>query len=384
MQQTIQAFLKKPTTIIGIVTALMFQIIFSVIWMTGYAGVSDRTNQLRIAVVNEDAGMGKKVADNLAASLPFAVQPESSLEQAKAKLEAREVQMVMHIPQNFSKALQTPGEKAPIEYAINESNPSLIKSIMQSVASGVTATVNKEAVAQGAQAVLTQANVPAQQAQGMAQGLAEKVVSDFQFSNTVKGTANQMIPMMLVLASFVGAMIMGMNVHQSSIMLGGSVGKWQKFAARAVINIVSAFAIALVGSAFVLALGGQTVTGFLSLWLFESLFLLTFMFFSQMFLMIFGNAGMLFNITMLSVQLVSSGAMVPRELLSGFYRGISEYLPATYAVEGLMNLLFGGPSVQSSVWALIVIMLTAIAVAAAATGLRRQRQAVPAVQPAKA
>lgn len=32
-------FIKQPSTIAGILTAMMFQLIFSLVWMTGYDGV---------------------------------------------------------------------------------------------------------------------------------------------------------------------------------------------------------------------------------------------------------------------------------------------------------------------------------------------------------
>ncbi|UUZ90428.1 DUF3533 domain-containing protein [Paenibacillus sp. P25] len=198
----------------------------------------------------------------------------------------------------------------------------------------MTVAVNKEAATVGTQAVLVQANFPASQAQGTAQGLVDKVGTNLVSLNPVQGMNNQMVPMMMVLSSFVGAMIMGMNLQQSTMGIGPSVSRWSKFGARVLINVTSAFVIALVGSAMTVLLGAQTAGGFIALWLFQSLFLMTFMFFSQMFLIVFGMAGMLFNIIMLSVQLVSSGAMVPRELLGGFYHTLSEYLPATYAVRG--------------------------------------------------
>ncbi|UUZ83422.1 SNG1 family protein [Paenibacillus sp. P26] len=177
----------------------------------------------------------------------------------------------------------------------------------------MTVAVNKEAATVGTQAVLVQANFPASQAQGTAQGLVDKVGTNLVSLNPVQGMNNQMVPMMMVLSSFVGAMIMGMNLQQSTMGIGPSVSRWSKFGARVLINVTSAFVIALVGSAMTVLLGAQTAGGFIALWLFQSLFLMTFMFFSQMFLIVFGMAGMLFNIIMLSVQLVSSGAMVPRE-----------------------------------------------------------------------
>ncbi len=382
MLQALRAYLKKPATIIGIVTAMMFQIIFSLVWMSGYQGVNENVKQLKIAVVNEDQGVGKRVEEQLVSSLPFRMISEPSLSRAQEQLNNREIQMVLHLPADFSKQLQAEGEKGRIDYFINESNPALIKSIMQGVANGVTATVGKEASAMGMQAVLVQANMPAAQAQSVAQGISDKVQSNIESVNPVQGMHNQMVPMMMVLASFVGAMIMGMNVQQATAMLGPNFSRWSKFGARVIINVVSAVFIALIGSSLVMAMGGQTAAGFVSLWLFQALFLMTFMFFSQMFLIVFGMAGMLFNIAMLSIQLVSSGAMVPRELLGGFYHTFSDYLPATYAVEGGMNLLFGGPSVSSDAGALVAIMLCCLVVGLIATGLRGEGRT--AMQPAGA
>lgn len=382
MFQALRAYLKKPATIIGIVTAMMFQIIFSLVWMSGYQGVNENVKQLKIAVVNEDQGVGKRVEEQLVSSLPFRMISEPSLSRAQEKLNNREVQMVLHLPADFSRQLQAQGQKGRIDYYINESNPALIKSIMQGVANGVTATVGKEAAAMGMQAMLVQANMPAAQAQSMAQGISDKVQSNIESVNPVQGMHNQMVPMMMVLASYVGAMIMGMNIQQATAMLGPSFSRWRKFGARVIINVVSAVFIALIGSSLVVAMGGQTAAGFVSLWLFQSLFLMAFMFFSQMFLIVFGMAGMLFNIAMLSIQLVSSGAMVPRELLGSFYHTFSEFLPATYAVDGGMNVLFGGPSVSADAGALVAIMLSCLVVGLAATGLRREGRA--AVKPAGA
>ncbi|NEN84211.1 YhgE/Pip domain-containing protein [Paenibacillus elgii] len=382
MFQALRAYLKKPATIIGIVTAMMFQIIFSLVWMSGYQGVNENVKQLKIAVVNEDQGVGKRVEEQLVSSLPFRMISEPSLSRAQEKLNNREVQMVLHLPADFSKQLQAQGQKGRIDYYINESNPALIKSIMQGVANGVTATVGKEAAAMGMQAMLVQANMPAAQAQSVAQGISDKVESNIESVNPVQGMHNQMVPMMMVLASYVGAMIMGMNIQQATAMLGPSFSRWSKFGARVIINVVSAVFIALIGSSLVVAMGGQTAAGFVSLWLFQTLFLMAFMFFSQMFLIVFGMAGMLFNIAMLSIQLVSSGAMVPRELLGGFYHTFSEFLPATYAVDGGMNVLFGGPSVSADAGALVAITLSCLVVGLAATGLRREGRA--AVKPAGA
>lgn len=375
MKNALQAFMKRPTTWVGIITALMFQVIFSVIWMTGYNGVTDRVEQLRIAVVNEDQQMGQQISSSLIQNLPFDMTQVDRLEEAKQQLGERALQMVVYLPADFSQKAAAVDASASIQYFINESNPVLIKSMMSGAAAQITAEVNRQAVAAGVQNVLGGMNMPAEQAAAAAQGLSVRVTSDIQSTNVVQGMNNQMVPMMLVLASYVGAMIMGMNLEQSALAVRVSVGRWGRFAARSIITIVAAVFVSLVGSSLLASLGGQMEQGFLQLWLFQMLFLLTFMFVSQLFLYLFGMAGMLFNIMVLSAQLVSSGAIVPRDLLSDFYINLGNALPATYAVEGTMNLLFGGPGIGAEALALSIIAVVAIAISALAVTLKRQ--AVP-------
>ncbi|RTE03517.1 YhgE/Pip domain-containing protein [Paenibacillus whitsoniae] len=382
MKQVLATFLKPASTKVGIITAIMFQLLFSLIWMTGYRGVSDNTSHLKIAIVNEDQAMGSTIVNNLQSNLPFQTELVATDAEAQSKLNNRDVQMVMHIAPDFSKQLQTAGQTAPITYTINESNPSMTKSIMQAVAGNITATVNKEAVAAGASAALKQVNpnLPAEQATQIAQGLSGKVTSDIQSTNKVKDMPNQMLPMMLVLASIVGTMIMGMNFSVSTNMLGGALSKGGKLGARVMVTIAAAVVVGLISASMVVALGGHVEKGFMALWGFESLFLLTFAWVAQMFLTLFGNAGMLFNIAMLSLQLVSSGAIVPRELLSDFYHNLSDYFPATYAVNGLMNILFGGPDVGREAGALILIAVIALAIDVLIVSVKKVKTA-PAQKP---
>ncbi|MGO4545872.1 YhgE/Pip domain-containing protein [Paenibacillus sp. 2TAB23] len=372
MKNALQAFMKRPTTWVGMITAIMFQVIFSVIWMTGYNGVTDRIDQLHIAVVNEDQQMGTQVASSLVQRLPFNMNEIASIDEAKQMLDERELQMVVWIPADFSQKATAADGTASIQYIINESNPALIKSIMSGAAAQITTEVNKQAIAGGIQTVLGNMQLPAEQAGAAAQGLSERVTSDIQSTNVIKGMNNQMVPMMLVLASYVGAMIMGMNFEQSAMALGGSVSKWNRYAARSIINVAAAVIISLVGSSLLAAFGAQMDQGFLHIWMFQLLFVLTFIFVSQMFIYLFGLSGMLFNIILLSAQLVTSGAIVPRELLSDFYIKLGDILPATYAVEGTMNILFGGPAATGDALALSMVAAAAIAISTLAVAVKRK------------
>lgn len=380
MKDALRALAKQQTTAIGIVSALLFQLIFAVVWMTGYDGMTDRTDRLVIGVVNEDPQAGKTIVRNLKEGLPVRVLEMSDPAEAERELEHRRIQMILRIPPEFSMKAASSDEAARLEFTINESNPMMIKSMMASIAAQITTTVNKQAVRAGAEQLLAGFRAPDEQAEAAAGALSERVVADIAYTNPVRGINNQMVPMMIVLASFVGAMIMGVNLeHSSAAAAAAGIGKWRRFGARMIINVSAAVVIPLVGVPLLLLLGGQSVSGFLALWGFEALFILAFILLSQTFLILFGEAGMLFNTLLLSAQLVSSGAIMPRELLPDFYRTVSEALPATHAVEGAMNLLFGGPAIGGAAARLAAIIAAALLLCAAATAIRK-----PALRPSAA
>ncbi len=372
MTGALQAFLKRPATIVGIVTAVMFQLIFSVIWMTGYSGVAERIDRFHISIINEDEGQASLVmASQLEESLPVQIDEAASLEQAKQLLDERKLQMVVRIPEGFTASLASQDAPAQLDYYVNESNPAMVKSMMTGISAQITAAANKQAIAGGAQALLGQLHMPEQEAASAARQLSERVVSNVEISNPVQGTNNQMVPMMMVLASYVGSMIMAMNFQQSALAVSGQIGRWHRFGARSLLNVAAAVIVSLVGSSLLYALGGQMTQGFLAVWSFQLLFVLCFMFVAQLFILWFGMAGMLLNIITLSTQLVTSGAMIPRELLPDFYAALGQFLPATYAVEGSMDLLFGGTGVGYASLALLLILAVSALLSVGAVAVRR-------------
>lgn len=372
MMEALRALASRPTTIIGIVTALLFQFVFTVIWMTGYNGMSDRTDTFVIGIVNEDPLTGSTIAAQLKEQLPVQVREMDNPAEAARQLENRSLQMVMRIPPDFSAAAASPDGAAPLQFTINESNPSMVKSMMSALAEQITASVNKQVIHTGARQMLIQMQQPEEQAEMTAGFLSERVTADISYINPVQGVHNQMVPLMIVLASYVGAMIMGMNLELSNMAAAAAgIGKWQRFGARMMFNMAAAVVISLVGVSLLFALGGQSASSFLALWGFEALVVLTFILVSQLFLLLFGMAGMALNIMILAAQLVTSGAIMPRELLPEFYGLISLSFPATYAVEGAMNLLFGGPSAGPAILNLTVILTAALVLGTAATAIRK-------------
>ncbi|AJY77708.1 YhgE/Pip domain-containing protein [Paenibacillus beijingensis] len=371
MKNALRMYLKKPQSKIAVIIALMAQLIFCIVWMTAYDGVLDRVNHLKIAIVNENGEFGSNIAKQLQSNLPFEVSTASQ-EAAMDDLVQRKVHLVLTIPDKFQQSLTTPGMQAHLSYTINESNPQLTKNVMQTIITKVTDELNRNASLQGTEAVLQQLKLPPQQAEQTAISILNKVDSNVKSLNPVNGMHNQMVPMMLVLASYVGAMMMAMNIHQVAESIGSAVSKWHHFAVRVLVIVVAAALISIVGSSLIAALGGQMESGFASFWLFHFLTLFTFMLFAQMFLIVMGMAGMFLNMTVLSLQLVTSGTIVPRQMLSGFYQSLGHYLPATYAVEGIMNLQFGGVHTGEDVEVLFVIIVSTVLLSLLVTALKKQ------------
>ncbi|MFC5448910.1 YhgE/Pip domain-containing protein [Paenibacillus aestuarii] len=377
MKHTVIKYVKKPQTIVAVVVALMAQIIFCVVWMTAYDGVLDRVNHLKVAIVNQDGAAGEALAKQLESDLPFEIT-ELDQKQAADRLIQRDVHLIVTIPEKFGQMLQTSGTQAELTYTLNESNPQMTKSMMQTVVTQVTNEMNRNAALQGTQVVLQQLKLPADQASHTAQSLMNKVHAQVQNLNKVDGMDNQMVPMMLVLASYVGAMLMAMNIHQVAQTIGSACSTRQHFAVRALIILAAAAIISIAGSSLIAALGGQMASGFAAFWLFHFLTLVTFMFFAQMFLVVFGMAGMFLNMMVLSLSLVTSGTIVPKQLLSSFYQSLGQFLPATYSVEGIMNLQFGGAHTEKDVWMLMVTMVCSAAITAGAAAIKGRGKRVQA------
>lgn len=106
MKNLYLSLLKTRSVIIGLITAIIFQVLFSIIWITGYDHVTDRIDQFKIIIVNEDSKIGAQVANNLEENLKFKITQSSVLKSAMDKLDDRKVQMVIYIPEDFSSTLQ--------------------------------------------------------------------------------------------------------------------------------------------------------------------------------------------------------------------------------------------------------------------------------------
>jgi len=375
----LQALLRVRETYIGIVATIAFQLIFFTIWMTAYDGVNERAEQLSIGIVVEDSVMGQQVAQNIKGSTPFGMEDYSSMKEAERALNERQINMIMQIPADFTNQIQA-GKEAEIIYAINQANASVAKNMMEGVAKQLTEEINQalypmqqnQAVAVFAQQF---AQLPFEQhtAQQITTSVKTTVmnVKDHPVdgtivkTNDVKGFAANFVPLMVIISSFVGAMVMIMQHQQAAQLVQDSLSKWQLFLARQLLNVGVAFTLPFITIGLMHLFNIDSQESLLSIYLFQSVMYLAFLSLAQVFVIAFGNMGMIFNICALSLQLVTSGVLVPKTMLSEGYKQVAAMLPATYGADGYYTIIFGGSSdnllQNSSSLGIIIFVTLAIA-----------------------
>ncbi|MFC3749121.1 YhgE/Pip domain-containing protein [Paenibacillus sp. GCM10012306] len=369
--------LKQPATIIGIITTLLFQVFFSLIWITGYDHVTTRTDQLPIAIVNEDGAAGQTIADSIAGSLHFRTETEITLPDAQNDLEHRRLRFIIHLPQGFTSQLSDPYATAKVNYILNESNPQMVSSVMQSVAAKVTESLNEHTRTTTLNGVLNSMKIPEAQAEIIRKSSGQRVSSDLQVVHPLRNFSSAMVPLMVVTASFTGAMFLTMSLSKASSTLTGTAGKWKTLSAHFIIIGATAIIGSLVGTSMMNGLGIHSGYGFITMWLFEFVVLLSCMTIANLSLLLLGDIGAWLNIALLSIQMLASGATVPRDMLSTFYQSIGLFSPAYYAVDGMFTLLIGGSDLSSDLWPLIYIGATAVAISILLTSIRREPATTP-------
>lgn len=358
-------------TYIGIAAAIAFQLIFFSVWMTAYDGVNDRVTNLSIGIVYEDDSFDQSFQEKI----PFETATYQSVEHAKSAMNERKIDMVIQIPQDFTESIVT-GDKAQIHYFINQANGTLAKSTMENVASKLSAQLNEEIYTLQINAFKNEfsmeiqtlslqeeiADVIEESVLRMLDALMDAPVEETIIkTNDVEGFAANLIPLMVIISSFVGAMVMIMQIEAAAQSVKTIVSKWSLFFARQIINLGVAFLLPLLTIGLMSIFDITSDLSFITIYLFQFMMFWAFLSFAQIFVLLFGNAGMVFNILALSLQLVTSGVLVPRIMLSDWYFKIGTFLPATYGADGYYTIIFGGTDasiVDNSLTLLVVIAVT--------------------------
>jgi hypothetical protein len=201
----------------------------------------------------------------------------------------------------------------------------------------------------------------------------DTVTSKVTKTNNVSGFPASVLPLCIVLVSYVGAMVMQMNVYTAAVRLRKKNNKWHVYLAHVVINLAASVVLAaLVILAMRIFDFHLHVNGF-GVYLFQILAYFSFMSLTQMFLYVLGFAGNAINVLGTPLQLMTSGAIIPKAVLAPFYYKISFLYPAAYVANAYYLFVYGGNGLGHDVQALLVNVLVTLCVSTLSVVVQRNR-----------
>lgn len=355
---TCKAFLSIVQTKIGLVFAVFVPLLFTIVWMTGYNGATERLDQLKVGIVNEDGRSGAVIIERMIQQMPYQSVMYSSLQQAQQQMDQGEVMMVIAIPAEFTEQGSSK-QSAQLSYYVNEANSDIAKSMMEASAPAISAAVGKQAFGD----------------------VQEQIVStNIIKTHSIRNFAISMLPMILGFVTYIGVMTMNIQLNLASMMLKRSHRKWDIFWGRQLLLVgVSLFGSLIVTS--VAMLFADTAASFWQMWGFHMLVYAASIGVTQMAFALFGNAAPLFNVALIPLQLMTAGNIIPAAMLTPFYRHIGSFLPAPNAIQGYLRLIYNDAPVGSFVLNLLLITLITWGVTWLRTALIRPATA-PLTQPA--
>jgi len=337
-------FLRHKAFITGFIMLLIFQTMMLLVFLPGYTAIPKNLPGMTVAILNDDQGeAGAEIAKGLSQQLPFKLVTPASLEQAKKDLDNRDIQMIIRIPENFSKNIRNPDEKVHLNFFINQSNPSTTATTMQSVVTQVTNALNAQFAVQTVQGTLRQLQVGEEEAAALAEGVPSKIAANMVLTNPVPpGMHNQMAPMFLTMAIYTGSMMYAMISLNGFHALKRKMGKWQSFfALQGAHAVVSIFA-PLAGLAVYFLLQDHSASSFFGAWLTHSLETFASIEFISILYLLFGQMGSIVNIPLMLIMTIANGAVMAPEMMYPFFKFLGPWTVMYYPVHLDFNFLFGG------------------------------------------
>ncbi|WP_427869713.1 YhgE/Pip family protein [Leucobacter luti] len=209
----------------------------------------------------------------------------------------------------------------------------------------------------------------------IAETMAAPVTLAETTENEVQGFGEGFAPFFIALASFVGALItwlilrplprrpLASNVSGLRSVLAG-------FLPAALIGLGQVVIMMLV-----LVYGiGLEPAHWVGMASFMLLVTLAFLALQQMFIALLGTAaGRVVSLVLLMLQLSSSGGTYPVETTPGFFQALHPFMPASYVVDGLRQLIGGG--IDARFWIALAVMSLVLvgSLAISAVAARRQK-----------
>ncbi|MGN7387500.1 YhgE/Pip domain-containing protein [Sporosarcina sp. SAFN-015] len=357
-------FLKGKGATSAIFMGVLYAVCMLGIFLPGYTAIPGNIDQLPIAIINDDEGeFGGQVAESLEEQLPFEkITTDISNKVALEDLEDNELALVIHIPKTFSADLKNSDVSSSIEFTLNEAGATVVASSMNQVVSQINAQLSAQFSQQTAEGILMNFNVPEEQAKEIAKTIENSYVGNIVTINDIPdGMHNNMLPMFLTMALYVGAMIAAMQLVGAFKANRGKATKTRLFIYVQLTAILVGLIAGLVSTIIVMGINDLSGDLFLQILGQQILNYWVSFNFTATVIFLFGEAGMVLNIPILLVQTLANGAVIPRDMMYAPYNWASHISPMYYSVQAYFANLFGSTSVSPYLLGLAIVGLVAMA-----------------------
>lgn len=356
-------FLKTKGAIASIFMGILYAVAMLGIFLPGYTAIPGNIDQLPIAIVNDDAGKsGSMIADQLRESLPFEeIETELTNKKALEQLEANELTLVVHIPETFSADLQSGDVSSSIDFTVNEAGATVVSSTMTSIVTEINNQLSTQFSQQTAQGVLMNFNLPEEKAAEMAEMIETSYVGNLVTINEIPdGMHNNMLPMFLTMAGYVGAMIAAMQLVAAFKESRGKASKTRLFIYVQLTALLIAVLAGLAAMGVAYLVNNPSGDLFFSLFGQQVLHYMVAFNFAAMFIFLVGESGMILNIPVLLIQTLANGATITREMMYAPYEWMSYISPMYYSVQAYFANIYGSISPAPFIWGMVAVGLGAM------------------------
>lgn len=358
-------FLKGKGAASSIFMGIFYAICMLGIFLPGYTAIPKNIDQLPIAIINDDTGkLGEQVEESLAEQLPFEkIKTDLSNEKAMKELENNKLALVIHIPETFSTNLQKSDVSSSIDFTLNEAGATVVASTMNQVVTQINAQLSAQFSQQTAEGILMNFNIPEGQAQQLAEQIENSYVGNVVTINDIPdGMHNNMLPMFLTMALYVGAMIAAMQLVGAFKANRGKATKTRLFIYVQLTAILIGIIAGLVSTGIAVGINDLNSDLFLQIWGQQILNYWVCFNFTAIVVFLIGEAGMVLNIPILLVQTIANGATISRDMMYVPYEWASHITPMYYSVQAYFANIFGSTSVSPYLLGLAVVGLVAMAI----------------------
>ncbi|WP_432353657.1 YhgE/Pip domain-containing protein [Sporosarcina sp. A2] len=358
-------FLKTRGSIAAIIMGVFYAVAMLGIFLPGYTAIPGNIDDLPIAIINDDAGKyGATIASQLKENLPFKeIETDIQNKQALKKLEKNDLALVVHIPKSFSSDMQSGETSSSIDFTINDAGATVIPSSMKSVVTEINNQLSQQFSQQTAQSVLMNFNVPEKQATELAEKIESAYAGNVVTINKIPdGMHNNMLPMFLTMASYIGAMIGSMQLVEAFKDSRGKASKTRLFIYLQLSALLIAVLSSLAATGITFLVNQPDGSMFLSIVGHQTLIYMVSFNFTAILIFLLGSAGMILNIPLIFVQTLANGAVISRDMMYAPYEWASHVTPMYYSVQGYIADLYGSISPSPFLWYLAAIGLVAMVI----------------------